>query len=48
MTAGKWGIQVMIEETLTNIKTTLLQLFLEANSRVNVLCINSNLQLSFI
>lgn len=24
MTAGKWGIQFMIEETLTSIKTTLV------------------------
>lgn len=30
MTARKWGVQLMIEETLTNIKTTLLQLCLEA------------------
>lgn len=47
MTAGKWGVQFKIEETDVY-KTTLLQLVLEANTRVNALCTSSNLQLSVI
>lgn len=31
-----------------SIVTTLLQLYLEANTSVNALCMNSNVQLSFI
>lgn len=47
-TAGKWSVWFIVEETPAHMKTTLLQLVLEANLCLFVLCTSSSLQLYFI